>query len=94
MYSLFRRACRKISAHEPAAVLAHACSCAHYGRPAAEDGASIVVAHQVCLDYAVVQRVKIVDSRSPFALCRDNGASPANDQRLMTNDKFFGGSGA
>src|SRR5579863_7605822 len=47
-----------LSADEPAAVFHHAVSVTEHGRVAPEDGAAAVVAHQVCVDYTLVQRVR------------------------------------
>src|SRR4029077_4077075 len=40
--------------HEPAAVFAHGISLAHYDCVAVEDGSAAAVAHQVCVDHALV----------------------------------------
>ena len=45
----------RFQAHEPAAVFAHAVSFADHGGVALEDGAAALVAHQVRVDYALVQ---------------------------------------
>jgi hypothetical protein len=40
---------------------------AHHGRTAAENGAASPVAHQVCVDYTVVQHMKTLQ-KSDFGL--------------------------
>ena len=40
--------------HEPAAVFAHGISVAHHDRVAVENGSAAAVAHQVCVDHALV----------------------------------------
>ena len=59
MYSLFRRNMPKDFKRMSLLQFSlMAVSVAHDGCAAAEDGAAPVVAHQVRVDYAVVQRVK------------------------------------
>src|SRR5579859_2790976 len=53
----------RFSAHEPAAIFANGVPVADHAGIAAENGTAASLAHQVCVDYALVQCVKSVVGR-------------------------------
>jgi len=58
---------KRFSAHELVAVCSYAIFVADHGGPAPEDGAAALVAHQVRVDHALVQYMKIAEVRLQIA---------------------------
>ena len=58
VFSVPPKNAERFSAHEPAAVFAHGISMADHDCIAIKDGSAAFVAHQVCVDYTLVQCIK------------------------------------